>query len=84
MTVHTIADDSSLLKHQEMLNMILIQYMSVSNITVIDKYICTLIHNYAVTQHTHIIFAQNVTLGFLNMFVHIKTCHMKQHTMSYS
>ena len=55
---HTIADDSSLLKYPKMLNMILIQYMSIliqymsiSNITVIDKYICTLIHNYAVTQH---------------------------------
>ena len=45
--------------------------MSVSNITVIDKYICTLIHNYAVTQHTHIIFSQKYV-------VHIKTCHMKQ------
>ena len=55
MTVHTIADDSSLLKHQKMPNMILIQYISVSNITVIDKYIYTLKHNSAVTQHTHII-----------------------------
>ena len=51
MTVHTIVDDSSLLKYQKMLNMILIQYMSVSNITVTDKYIGTLMHNYAVTQH---------------------------------
>ena len=51
MTVHTIADDSLLLKYQKMLNMILIQFMSVLNITVIDKYICTLIHTYAVTQH---------------------------------
>ena len=57
MTVHIIADDSSLLKHKKILHMIVIEYMSVSNIMVIDKYICTLIHNYAVTQHTHIIFA---------------------------
>ena len=61
MTVHTIADESSLWKHQKMLNMTLIQYISVSNITVIDKYICTLIHNYTVTQHTHTIFAQKMS-----------------------
>ena len=51
MTVHTIPDDSSLLKYQKMQNVIVIQYMLVSNITVIDKYICPLIYNYAVTQH---------------------------------
>ena len=84
MTVHTIADDCSLLKHPKMLNMILIQYMSLSNITRIDKYICTLIHNYAVTQHTHIIFAQKCHIRISKYVVHIKTCHMKQHTMSYS
>ena len=84
MTVHTIADNSSLLKHQKMLNMILIQSMSVSNITVIDKYICTLIHNYAVTQHTHIIFAQECHIRISKYVVHIKMCNMKQQTTSYS
>ena len=59
--------------------------MSVSNITVIDKYICTLIHNYAVTQHTHIIFAQKCHIRISEYVVHKKrTCHMKQQTMSYS
>ena len=62
MTVHTIADESSLLKHQKMLNMIVIQYMSVSNITVIEKYICTLIHSIHISY-----LLKNVTLGFLNM-----------------
>ena len=60
MTVYIIADDSSLLKHKKMLSMIVKEYMSVSNITVIDKYICTLIHNYAVTQHTNMILLKNV------------------------
>ena len=66
-----------------MLNMILIQYISVSNRAVIDKYICTLIHNYAVTQHTHIIFAQKCHITISKYVVHIKTCHLKQHTISY-
>ena len=67
-----------------MLNMILIQYMSVSNITVIDKYICALIHNNAVPQHTHIISTQKCHIRISGYVVHIKTCHMKQHAMSYS
>ena len=58
--------------------------MSVWNITVIDKYTCTLIHNYAFTQHTHIIFAQKCHITISIYVVHIKTCHMKQHTMSHS
>ena len=58
--------------------------MSVSNITVIDKYLCTLIHNYAVTQYWHIIFAQKCHMRLSEYVVHIQTCHMKQHTMSYS
>ena len=70
MTVHIIADDSSLLKHKKMLHMIVIEYMSVSNITFIDKYICTLIHNYAVTQHTHIIFAQKCHIRICKYVVH--------------
>ena len=70
MTVHIIADDSSLLKHKKMLHMIVIEYMSVSNITVIDKYICTLIHNYAITQHTHIIFAQKCHMMICKYVVH--------------
>ena len=81
---HTIADDSSLLKDQKMLNMILIQYITVWNITVIDKYTCTLIYNYAFTQHTHIIFSQKCHIIIPIYVVHIKPCHMKQHTISHS
>ena len=69
---------------KKMLNMIVIEYMSVSDITVIDKYICTLIHNYAVTQHAHIIFAQKCHMRIYKYVVHWKTYHMKEHTMWYS
>ena len=57
--------------------------MSLLYITVIDKYTCTLIHNYAVTQQPHIIFAQKCHIMISRYGVHIKTCHMKQHTMSH-
>ena len=84
MTVHIIVDDSSLLKHKKMLHMKVIEYMSLSNITVTYKYICTLLYNYAVTQHKHIIFAQKCHIRICTYFVHWKTYHMKQHTMSFS
>ena len=53
-----------------MQSMIGIEYMPVSNITVIDKYICTLIHNYAVTQHTNIIFAEKCHMRICKYVVH--------------
>ena len=69
MTVHIIADNSSLLK-QKMLHMIVIECISVSNITVTDKYICALIYNYAVTQHTHIIFSPKCHMRICKYVVH--------------
>ena len=82
--MHTIAHDSWVLKHQKILNMILIQCIKVWNIIVIYKYICTLIHNYAFTQHTHIIFSEKSHITISIYVAHIKTCHMKQHTISHS
>ena len=67
-----------------MLHMIIIEYMSVSDITVTNKCICTLIYNCAITQYTQIIFPQKYHIRICKYFVHWKTCHMKQHTMSFS
>ena len=50
-----------------MLHMTVIQYMSESNITATKKYIYLLIYNCTTTQHTHIIFSQNVISGFINI-----------------
>ena len=47
--------------------MTVIQYMLVSDITVTKKYICTLIYNCTISQHTHIIFSQNVISGYINI-----------------
>ena len=84
MTVHIIVDDSSLLKYKKMLHMTVIEYMLLSNITVTNKYICTLIYNCTITQHTHIIFSQKCHIRIYKYFVHWKTHHMKQHTMLFS
>ena len=54
--------------------MILIQYITVWNIIVMYKYTCTLIHNYAFTQHTHIIFSEQFNIMNSVCVVHIKTC----------
>ena len=64
-----------------MLHMTVIQYMLVSKITVTNKYICTLIYNCTITQHTHIILSQKCHIRIYKYFVHLKTHHMKQHTM---
>ena len=72
--LHTIAHDSSVLKHEKLLHMILIQYITVWNIIVIYKYTCTLIHNYAFTQHTHIIFSEKFNITISVYVVQIKTC----------
>ena len=64
-----------------MLHMTVIEYILVSNITVTNKYICTLIYNCTITQHTHIIFSQKCHVRIYKYFVHWKTHHMKQHTM---
>ena len=50
-----------------MLHIRVIEYMLVSNITVTNKYICTLIYNCTITQHTHVIFSQNVISGIINI-----------------
>ena len=64
-----------------MLHMTVIQYMWESNITATKKYICTLIYNCTITQHTHIIFSQKCHIRIYKYFIHWKTHHMKQHTM---
>ena len=46
------------------------QYMLVSNITVTNKYMCTLIYNCTITQHTHIIFSQKCHIRIYKYFVH--------------
>ena len=38
------------------------------------KYIYTLIHNYAFTQHTHIIFSEKIKITVTVCVVQIKTC----------
>ena len=72
--LHTIAHDSSVLKHEKLLHMILIQYITVWNIIVIYKYTCTLIHNCAFTQHTHIIFSEKFHITIALCVVQLKTC----------
>ena len=50
------------------------------------KYTCTLIHNYAFTQHTHIIFSEKVNITISVYVVHIKTCatlNMQYHTHNF-
>ena len=82
--LHTIAHDSSVLKHEKLLHMILIQYITVWNIIVIYRYTCTLIHNYAFIQYTHIIFSENFNITISVYVVWIKTCvtlnNMQYHT----
>ena len=84
----TIAHDSSVLKHEKLLHMILIQYITVWNIIVIYKYTCTLIHNYAFTQHTHIIFSEKFNITIAVCVVQIKTSvtlnNMQYHTCNFS
>ena len=70
MTVHIIVDDSSLLKYKKVLHMTVIEYMLVSNITVTNEYICTLIYNCSITQHTHITFSQKCHIRIYKYFVH--------------
>ena len=72
--LHTIAHDSELMKHEKLLHMILIQYITVWNMIVIYKYTYTLIQNYAFTQHTHIIFSEKNWDYFMVCVVQIKTC----------
>ena len=85
--LHTIAHDSSVLKHEKLLHIILIQYITVWNIIVIYKYTCTLIHNYAFTQHTHIIFSEKFNITISVYVVQIKTCvtlnNMQYHTHNF-
>ena len=82
--LHTIAHESSVLKHEKLLHMIIIQYITVWNIIVIYKYTCTLIHNYAFLQHTHIIFSEKFNITLAVCVVQIKTCvtfnNMQYHT----
>ena len=63
-----------MLKHEKLLHMILIQYITIRNMTVIYKYTVTLIPNYAFTQHTHIIFSEKITITVTVCVVQIKTC----------
>ena len=72
--LHTIAHDSSVLKHEKVLHMILIQYITVWNIIVIYKYTCTLIHNYAFTQQSCITFSEKFNITISVYVVQIKTC----------
>ena len=65
-------------------NIILIQYMTVLDTIVMYKYTCTLIHNYAFTQHTHIICSQKFNIISAIYVVDITTCHIKQHKISHS
>ena len=67
MTVHKIADDRSLLKHKKMLHMIVIKYMSVSNITVTNKYMYIDI----VTMLSHNIHISYLLKNVISGFVHI-------------
>ena len=82
--LHTIAHDSLVLKHEKLLHVILIQYITVWIMMVIYKYTYTLIHNYAFTQHTHIIFSEKFKITVAVCFVQIKTCvtlnNMQHHT----
>ena len=43
------------------------------------KCTCTLIYNYPLTQHTHIIYAQKINMSSSIYVVDITTCHIKQH-----
>ena len=85
--LHTIANGSSVLNHEKLLHMILIQYITVWNIIFIYKYPCTLIHNYAFTQHTYIIFSEKFNITISVHVVHIKTCatlnNMQYHTRNF-
>ena len=51
------------------------------------KYTCTLKHNYAFTQHTHIIFFEKFNFTISVYVVHIKTCatlnNMQYHTHNF-
>ena len=81
---HMVARDSWMLKHPKIWNIILIQYITVWNTILIDKYTCTLIYNYAFTQHTHMKFCQKFGITSTIYIVEIKRCHMKQHKISHS
>ena len=82
--LHTIAHDSSVLKHEKLLHIILVQYITVGNIILVYKYTCTLIHNYVFTQHTHIIFSEKFNITISVYVVQIKTYvtlnNMQYHT----
>ena len=51
------------------------------------KYTCTLIHSYAFTQHTHIIFCEKFNITISVYVVHINTCvtlnNMQYHTHNF-
>ena len=53
---------------------IYIHYITVWNIIVMYKYTCTLIHNYAFTQHTHIIFSEKFNITSSVCVAHINRC----------
>ena len=63
----------SLYKHKKLVHMILMQYITVSNIIVMYKYTCTLIHNYTFTQYTHKIFSEKFNISNSVCVLYIKT-----------
>ena len=79
-----IPHDSELLKHEKLLQMILMKYYTVSDMMVIYKYTYWLIHESAFTQYTHKYVIKNLKFLLLvymyyryKTMWHEKTCNIK-------
>ena len=71
--LHTIAHDSSVLKHKKLLHMILIQYITVWTIIVMYKYTCTLNKSLCFqTTYIYIIFSEKYNITISVYVVQIK------------